>query len=121
MPKLKAPHCNSTQRHHSPYTCTPYQVGISRPALGGEALEDLRRMLEDQKTSVGWMRQEVGRLEAELQGVHAENAYLNRFEATPHPQRSPPSPLRRRTPKGSPLRPPPPTPQLGACASSGAE
>ena len=64
-------------------------------------------MLEDQKTSVGWMRQEVGRLEAELQGVHAENAYLNRFEATPHPQRSPPSPLRRRTPKGSPWLPPP--------------
>ena len=83
----------------------------------------MRRTLEDQKTSVGWMRQEVGRLEAELQGVHAENAYLNRFEATPHPQRSPPSPLRRRIPKGSPgyLRPPPPTPQLGACASSGAE
>ena len=50
-------------------------------------------MLEDQKASVGWMRQEVGRLEAELQGVHAENAYLNRFEATPHPQRSPPSPF----------------------------
>jgi hypothetical protein len=49
-------------------------------------------MLEDQKTSVGWMRQEVGRLEAELQGVHAENAHLNRFEATPHPQRSPPPP-----------------------------
>ena len=50
-------------------------------------------MLEDQKNSVDWMRQEVGRLEAELQGVHAENAYLNRFEATPHPQRSPPSPF----------------------------
>ena len=60
-------------------------------------------MLEDQKASVGWMRQEVGRLEAELQGVHAENAYLNRFEATPHPQRSPPSPLPPPHPQRFPL------------------
>ena len=57
------------------------KVGIARPVLGGEAIEAVRRKLEDHKTNVGWMRQEMGRLEAELRGVHAENTYLNTFEA----------------------------------------
>ena len=35
----------------------------------------------------------MGRLEAELRGVHAENTYLNTFEAQQHGRSAPPPPL----------------------------
>jgi len=46
----------------------------------------------------------MGRLEAELRGVHAENTYLNTFEAQQHGRSAPPPPPPLGSAPARPLR-----------------